>query len=66
MTDNKTEEVRKKIVEYVRYHPELSIRAIAAKLDMPYGTLNKLLSDAGYRRRNYKKLGSIDLRKLEE
>jgi ApbE superfamily uncharacterized protein (UPF0280 family) len=68
MTDTTTATavVRERLVEYVRNHPELAISAIASKLEVPYGTLIKLLSDAGYRRRSYKKLASLDLRKLEE
>jgi DNA-binding transcriptional regulator LsrR (DeoR family) len=67
MTDNTTtEEVRKKIAEYVRTHPELTLSSIAGKLGIGCSTLNKLLADAEYHRRSYKKLASVDLTRLEE
>jgi DNA invertase Pin-like site-specific DNA recombinase len=61
----RTEEVRKKLVEYVSDHPTLTIRAIAAAIGIGYSTLSKVLKEAGYRRRQYRKLASFDLGKLE-
>jgi DNA-binding MurR/RpiR family transcriptional regulator len=57
--------VREKLVEYVRQHPQLSIRDIANDLDVAYSTLTKVLRDSGYRRRKYRKLADLDLAKLE-
>jgi hypothetical protein len=60
-----TAEVRSKLVEYVSHRPELSIRTIASMLEIPYSTLTKVLRDAGYRRREYKRLADFDLERLE-
>jgi hypothetical protein len=57
--------IRAKLVDYVRQHPELTIRDIATKLEVAYSTLNKVLRDAGYRRRKYQRLADLDLAKLE-
>jgi len=65
MTDHTTEEVRQKIVTYTANHPELTLSTIAARLEIGCSTLSKLLKDAGYRRRNYQRLASLDLGKLE-
>jgi DNA-binding MurR/RpiR family transcriptional regulator len=65
MTDTTTAKVRERLVEHVRNHPELTIRAIAATLGVGYSTLSKVLKEAGYRRRQYRKLASFDLGKLE-
>jgi Mn-dependent DtxR family transcriptional regulator len=65
MTDHTTEEVRQKIVTYTANHPELTLSSIAAMLKIGCSSLSKLLAAAGYHRRSYKKLTSVDLTKLE-
>jgi hypothetical protein len=65
MTNNTTEEVRKKIVAYTISHPELTLSSIAGKLGIGCSSLSKLLKDAGYRRRGYQSLATLDLGKLE-
>lgn len=64
--NNTTDEVRRAIVQFVRTHPDLTISSIAGKLGIGCSTLSKLLADAGYHRRSYKKLASVDLTSLEE
>jgi DNA-binding NtrC family response regulator len=66
MTDTTTAEVRERLVEYVRTHPEQTISSIATKLEIGCSTLTKLLADAGYHRRQYRRLSSVNLAKLEE
>jgi DNA-binding NtrC family response regulator len=65
-TTTTTAEVRERLVEYVRTHPEQTISSIASKLEIGCSTLTKLLADAGYHRRQYHKLANIDLAKLGE
>jgi hypothetical protein len=65
MKDSQTEAVRQELLDFVRCHPDVTIRAIAVKLGMPYSTLTKVLRDAGYRRRKYRKLADLDLTTLE-
>jgi hypothetical protein len=65
MIDIAPAKVRERLVEYVRTHPDLTISSIAGKLGIGCSTLSKLLADAGFHRRSYKKLASVDLTQLE-
>ncbi len=57
------EVAHKKIVAYVVKHPEMTYKAVSAKLGISVTTINKILRLANYRR--YTSVASLDLDALE-